>query len=63
MQIFASVCVTFEPSRMVKIANDLLAISLLWRHTDDVINPFRPLYITADIFTVDNAPNGPSPSL
>lgn len=48
---------------MVKIANDLLAISLLWRHTDDVINPFRPLYITADIFTVDNAPNGPSPSL
>lgn len=40
----------------------LCAISLLWQHTDDVINLLQPLYIMADIFTVDGTLNGPSAS-
>lgn len=40
----------------------LRAISLLWQHTDDVINLLLPLYITDDIFTVDGISNGPSTS-
>ncbi len=43
-------------------ARALCAISLLWRHTDDVINLLQPLYIMADIFTVDGTLNGPSAS-
>lgn len=46
---------------MHQIAKDLRAISPLWQHTDDVINPLQPLYIMADIFTVDNALKGPVP--
>lgn len=37
-------------------------ISLLWQHTDDVINLLQPLYIMADIFTVDGSWNGLSAS-
>lgn len=59
---FLSVCMTFESFWTEQTAKALHAISLLWQHTDDVINPLQPLYITADIFTVDNAPNGPGPS-
>lgn len=33
-------------------------ISLLWQHTDDVINLLLPLYIMADIFTADRIWNG-----
>lgn len=40
----------------------LRAISLLWQHTDDVINLLLPLYIRDDIFTVDGISNGPSTS-
>ena len=51
-----------RPCGLIRLSGALRAISLPWQHTDDVINLLQPLYIMADIFTVDGSWNGPSAS-